>query len=127
MKSIMMVDNDLDFSGTGVVDGKLEIAQAMEIELGSRLQEWFLDDEYGTDYSVFQDKATADEIELEVARVIANEERVELDGDIDVTVETATRTAKISFVVREVETGEDVRVEVDTGGTDKAGIQAGNL
>lgn len=127
MKSIMMMNNDLDFGGTGIVDGKLEIAQALELELGSSLQEWFLDDEYGTDFSVFQDKATAEDIELEVARVIANEERAELEGDITVTVEKSTRTANVAFIVREIETGEEIGVEVNTGGSNKQRLQEGNV
>lgn len=121
MKTVSMNEsewgNDLDFSGTGITEGKHEIVQCLEIELGSALNEWFLDEEYGKDAEIFMNKPTADEIIVEVARVIANEERVQLVGEVQVEVETASRTAHVSFVVEEIATGDEMEMEVTLDGT----------
>lgn len=122
MKTVSMKEtelgNDLDFSGVGITEGKYEIVQCLEIELGSAINEWFLDEEYGKDIEVFHNKPTAEEIIVEVARVVANEERVQLVGEVQVEVETAARTAHVSFVVEEIATGEELEMEVTLDGTD---------
>ena len=103
MKTINMLENDLVFE---VIEDKMEIKQCLEIELGSALNEWFADTSYGHNRDVFTNKPLAEDIQLEVARVIANEPRVRLVSDIVVEVEAAARTALVTFVVEEIETGE---------------------
>lgn len=110
MKTINMLENDLVFE---VIEDKMEIKQCLEIELGSALNEWFADTSYGHNREVFTNKPLAEDIQLEVARVIANEPRVRLVNDIAVEVETAARTAFVTFVVEEIATGEQWQQEVD--------------
>lgn len=116
MKTIAMSENDLDFSGTGIEEGKLEIAQCLEIELGSALNEWFLDEDYGKDMEIFMNKPEAEQIRVEVARVIANEERVQLVGEVQVQVESAARKATVTFIVEEIATGDEWEQEVSLSG-----------
>lgn len=110
MKTINVLENDLAFE---VIEGKMEIKQCLEIELGSALNEWFADTSYGHKRDVFTEKPLPEELELEVARVIANEPRVRLVGGVNVEVEKASRTAFITFVVEEIATGETWEQEVE--------------
>lgn len=98
---------DLTFE---VVDKNTEIMQSLEIELGSQLGEWFLDEEYGVDGDYMNGKVTVDGITAEVARIIANEERVQLVSDVSVDVETSTRKANVYFKVQVIATGEELEL-----------------
>lgn len=116
MKDIAIVDGDISL--TVFVEGTHEAAQSLSIELGTRLGEWFDDDEYGTDFTVLQDKPEDDDIVAEIARVVANEERLETDGDIEVVQDRSKRQLSVYIPLINATTEEETGLEVDLDGID---------
>lgn len=121
MKDIAIIDGDISFEKE-YVTGSEEVAQSIGIELKSRLEELFLDEDYGFDMTVLQDKPDDDEVIAEVSRVIANEERVELVGDVLVNQDRKARIVYVKFTVQIKETGEEREMDVSLGGTDETGV-----
>lgn len=120
MKTLALKDGDLIFKNGDLqlFHDTDEIRQSIELELGTNLAEWFLNEERGTDFTVFQGKPTDDEVIEEVARVIANEERVELFSEIEVIQDRKARKMTVKFTVQEIETGATIEQEVSLGGAD---------
>lgn len=118
MRDIAIVNGDISFE-KGFVTGSEEVSQTIAIELGSQLEELFLDEDYGFDMSVLQDKPDDEEIIAEVGRVIANEERVELVGEVLVKQDRKERVAYVQFKVQIKETNEELELDVSLGGTDE--------
>lgn len=116
MKDIAIVDGDISL--TDFVEGTYEAAQCLSIEVGTRIGEWFDDDEYGTDFTVLQDKVEEDEVIAEIARVVANEERLETDGDIEVLQDKSERKLMIYIPLINATTDEETGLEVDLSGID---------
>lgn len=114
MKTLTVRDNDLCLETFS--HGADEIIQCIELELESALNEFFLDEEIGRDMEVFKNKPTADEIAVEIARVIANESRVQLLNEVEMVVEEATRTAYAKFTIEEIETGDEFEFEMEVAG-----------
>lgn len=104
MKTLKVDENDLDFGS--YAEGIDEIIECLKLDIGSALQEFFLAEDIGRDLEIFKDKPTVDEIAVEIARIIANEPRVQLINDVTMEVEEATRTAYATFQIEEVESGE---------------------
>lgn len=121
MKDIAIIDGDLSLKQEYVTDSE-EVAQSLAIELKSQLEELFLDEDFGFDRTVLQDKPDDDEIIAETSRVIANEERVELVGDVIVNQNRKTRIVYIKFAVQIKETGEEIEMDVSLGGIDETGV-----
>lgn len=98
----------------------IEVAtQALSIELGTRLGEYPLDDEYGTDYEVIQGKVEDDEVVAEISRVVANHEELERNGDMEIIKDTTLRTMSVYVPLMSAETEEETALEVGTDGTDE--------
>lgn len=116
MKDIAIIEGDISLEH--FVEGTYEAAQCLSIELGTRLGEWFDDDEYGTDFSVLQDKPEDDDIVAEIARVVANEESLETDGDIEVVQDRSARQVVIYIPLMNIATKEGTGLEVDWSGID---------
>lgn len=116
-----MIDGDLSLEQEYVTDSD-EVTQSLAIELKSQLEELFLDEDYGFDMTVLQDKPDDEEIIAEVSRVIANEERVELVGDVLVNQDRKARIVYVKFTVQIKETGEEREMDVSLGGTDETGV-----
>lgn len=87
--------------------------QALELELSTRLNEWFLDEDYGLDMTVFQDKFDEEEIIAEINRVVANEERLTVSNDIEVTFNTLDRIVTV-YVPLIDNNGDEVAIEVNS-------------
>lgn len=116
-----MIDGDLSLEQEYVTDSD-EVTQSLAIELKSQLEELFLDEDYGFDMTVLQDKPDDEEIIAEVSRVIANEERVELVGDVLVNQDRKARIVYVKFTVQIKDTGEETEMDVSLGGTDETGV-----
>lgn len=116
-----MIDGDLSFEQEYVTDSE-EVAQGIVIEMKSQLEELFLDEDYGFDMTVLQDKPDDDEIIAEVSRVIANEERVELVGDVLINQDRKARIVYIKFTVQIKSTEDEIEMDVSLGGTDETGV-----
>lgn len=116
MKTLNVVENDLDFT---IVEGKQEIMRCLELEIGSMQQEFILDEELGIASVMLEDKPDIEDILFEVQRVIANEPRVQMVGDITYELDKATRTLSVRFTVEEVATGEIWSQEVGIGGANE--------
>lgn len=116
-----MIDGDLSLKQEYVTDSE-EVAQSLAIELKSQLGELFLDEDYGFDMTVLQDKPDDDEIIAEVSRVIANEERVELVGDVLINQDRKARIVYIKFTVQIKSTEDEIEMDVSLGGTDETGV-----
>lgn len=116
MKDIAIVNGDMSLDT--FVEGVLEFTQSVSIELGTRLGEWFLDEDYGTDFAVLQDKVDDDEIIAEISRVVANEERLETDGDIELTFDKASRELSVYIPLIDAQTNEETGLEVGISGID---------
>ena len=115
MKSIAIKNGDFDFSR--IVTGKEEIAQCLELEIGTIEGEFELDLELGRNRELLHDKPQEEDIVAEVRRIIDKDERVSLVGDITITSDKKTRVAFIQFTVEEIATGEAWEQEVQIGGT----------
>lgn len=116
MKDIAIVDGNISL--TEFVEGTHEAAQCLSIELGTRLGEWFDDDEYGTDFTVLQGKVEEDDVVSEIARVVANEERLETDGDIEVIQDRKERQLSVYIPLINATNEEETGLEVDINGID---------
>lgn len=117
VKDVKIVNGDIAL-GEFVEDTECA-AQALSIEYSTRLGEWFYDEDYGTDFEVLQGKVDEDDVINEIARVTANETRLETDGNIEITIDQARRGMSVYVPLINVETGEETGLEVDAeDGTD---------
>lgn len=101
MKTLELLNGDLVFESGDfkLVEGEKEVAQCIAISVGSNLKEWFLNQEFGTDFNLLLGKTSKDEARAEVMRVIAQEERVDVINNIDIIDDRVNRVRTILFSV----------------------------
>ena len=118
MKTIGLHNGDLIFKDGDfeMIGERNEIAQCLEIMLSTHLGEWFLNQDFGFNYHLALEKPNDDEIQAEVARVIAQEERVESIGEITIRSDKKKRTSIIYYEVMVRDTQEIVSGEVNIHG-----------
>lgn len=80
METFKFENGDLAIDGAGnvvMVEGDDEIAQSVEMILTANKGEWFLDEEFGLDYSEITDKSkTEKDIRFALREAIYQEERI---------------------------------------------------
>lgn len=115
MKTFKIADGDLVFDASGnleMVDGKDEIAQSVEMILTANKGEWFMNEEFGLDYSEITDKLkTKKDIEFALREAIFQEERIEEVEFRRVDIDHARRKLIVDLEVRTVD-NEVIRSEV---------------
>lgn len=112
-----MVDGDLRFENGDfvMVDGADEVTQCIEIDLGTDIGDWFLNELAGTDHSKILDKSTDEEARAEIFRVLGNEPRVEEINSVEIRSDTKQRVRAIYFDVTLID-GTALQKELDIGG-----------
>lgn len=101
MKTLKLVDGDLSFVNgeLAMIDGKEEIAQSLEIAIGTRLGEFFLDENVGLDTSNVLTKPFDENSAHDVLiATLMQDDRVEEVTDISFSRQGRTLTADISLV-----------------------------
>ena len=115
MKTFKIVDGDLVFNASGnleMVYGKDEIAQSVEMILTTNKGEWFMNEEFGLEYSQITDKLqTKKDIEFALREAIFQEERIEEVEFNRVDTDHAKRQLVVDLEMRTVD-GEVIRSEV---------------
>lgn len=113
MFSLRLKDGDLVISGGDLelVEDIEEIAQCVEVVLGTNKNEWFLNPELGIDYSKVVDKSTETQARNEIILGIAQEPRIDTINELTVTDDRKNRKRAINFKATSVE-GEEVEREV---------------
>lgn len=94
-----------------VIENVLDIKQSLQILFATNLNEWFLNREFGTDFSLLTGKPTDEHIRAEVVRVISEEPRVRMIEDVSITQDRKSRILQVHFVVTTTD-GETVEMEV---------------
>lgn len=107
MISIKMVDGDFAFDEKGhliMVEGDQELAQSCELILGTNRGEWFLNPDFGIDFSVFRGKNLNNELVTdEVMAGLLQEERLDSIEDIYIQQDTKNRKATVNFTVKKTD------------------------
>ncbi|WCH45796.1 DUF2634 domain-containing protein [Lysinibacillus sp. OF-1] len=115
MKTLALLNGDLVFENGDfkLFEGEKEISQCISISLGTNLKEWFLNEEFGLDFSRVLEKSTKDEARAEIMRVFSQEERIK---DIEsVEIKDVNRVRIVVFVVTLLD-GTIINEEVAVGG-----------
>ncbi|WP_341320818.1 DUF2634 domain-containing protein [Solibacillus sp. FSL H8-0523] len=101
MKTIDLINGDLHFENGDfvLIDGPEEVAQCVEISIGTNLGGWFLDESAGTEHMLLLEKTTDDEARSEVLRVLAQEERIDMIESVTVISDKKARKRTINYVV----------------------------
>lgn len=117
MKTLGMLEGDLRFENGDfvLVEDVEEVIQCIEIDFGTNVKEWFLNELTGADHSKILDNSTDDEARAEILRVLANEERIEEINRVEIKSDTKKRVRAIYFDVTLVD-GTSVQREVNIGG-----------
>lgn len=116
MKTLNVVNNDIDFT---IAEDKQEIMRCIELDFGSSLDEYVLDEEIGFNRAIMQDKPTIEDILFEAQRLIANELRVQQVGEMRYQFDKMTRTLNIQVDLEEVATGDIWSQEVSLDGVNE--------
>lgn len=116
MKTLGLLNGDLRFENGDfvMIEGPEEIAQCIEISLGTNLKEWFLNQEVGLDFTKVLEKSTDDEARAEVLRVIAQEERVSMIDNLEIINDFKNRQRLIKYTVTLID-GTTLNKEVSVG------------
>lgn len=117
MKTLGMIDSDLRFENGDfvMVDGVEEVTQCIEIDLGTNVKEWFLNELAGADHSKILDKSTDEEARAEIFRVLGNEPRIAEINSVEIKSDTQQRVRAIYFDVTLID-GAHLVKEVGVGG-----------
>lgn len=101
MKTLALFENDLEFENGDfkLVESEEEVAHCLAISLGTNLKEWFLNEEFGIDFTMLRGKSSEDEVRAEVMRVIAQENRVDTINSVNISSDTQNRKRSITFDV----------------------------
>ena len=101
MKTLGLIDGDMRFENGDfvMIDGPEEVAQCIEISLGTNLGEWFLNESAGTEHMRLLEKTSDNEARAEVLRVLSQEERIETIESLTVATDKKQRKRTISYVV----------------------------
>ncbi|MGG0666975.1 hypothetical protein ABE073_00340 [Lederbergia citrisecunda] len=117
MKTLGLVNGDLVFEKGDftIIEGVAEVQQCLEIMLSTNLGEWFLNEDFGFNYHLALEKPEDEEVQSEIARVLAQEERVEAIGEITTNQDTRLRKLGAQYTVALV-SGETITSEVNIHG-----------
>ncbi|PIC73348.1 DUF2634 domain-containing protein [Sporosarcina sp. P17b] len=118
MKTFGLQDGDLVFDKGDftIIEGTQELQQCLQIMLSTNLGEWFLNEDFGFNYHLALEKPEDDEVQSEIARVLAQEERIETIGEITTKQDTRLRTLDVHYTVALVG-GETITNEVNIHGS----------
>ncbi|MGA4517194.1 DUF2634 domain-containing protein [Solibacillus silvestris] len=118
MKTLGLINGDLSFEGGDfiVIEGVEEVQQCLEIMLSSNLGEWFLNEDFGFNYHMALENPEDEEVQAEIARVLAQEERVTTIDEITTTRDKKLRTLEAGYTVSIVG-GKTISSEVNIHGT----------
>lgn len=118
MKTLGLKDGDLVFHNGDltIIEGVAEVEQCLEIMLSTNLGEWFLNEDFGFNYHMALEKPVNEEVQAEIARVLAQEERVTTIGEIQTITDKKKRTLEATYTVGIVG-GETISSEVNIHGS----------
>lgn len=119
MKTLALtIDGDLHFENGDfqIIQGVEEVQQSLTISLSTNLSEWFLNREFGLDFSVLFEKPTDEQIRSEIMRVIAQEDRVEAVDELIINQNRKQRKLEVKYTIRLID-GTTLSEEVVIGGT----------
>ncbi|MBW7452433.1 DUF2634 domain-containing protein [Paenibacillus sepulcri] len=119
MKSLKLVDGDLVFEDGQLlmVEGPEELAQSVQLILGTNKGEWFLNLELGINFDVFNAKQPDMEVMRDEIRAgLHQNPRIATVEEINIISDRTSRMQQVSFVATSVD-GETVTegVEVNAG------------
>ncbi|TQR29384.1 DUF2634 domain-containing protein [Brevibacillus brevis] len=119
MQSLKLVNGDLEFDNSGdlvMIDGEEEVAQCVELTIGTNKGEWFLNPGMGIKFRAFLDKKQSEEeMREEIRQGLFQEPRIKTVESIDIIVDKKARTIEVRFVATAVTSetiSEAVRVNV---------------
>lgn len=113
MKAWTLEQGDLVLSQGQIawIEGRQELAQSVQIRLGTRLGEYFFDPNMGLDSEGLLGKqVTEDTIREAILRCLAEEERIRSIDELEVVWDKTSRSATIQMVCTGLD-GEEVRLE----------------
>ncbi|WP_332649651.1 hypothetical protein [Lysinibacillus sp. 54212] len=101
MINLALKDRDLLFENGdfSLIENEKDVAQCIEIDLGSNIGDWFLNLLSGTDHDLLLGKTTDAQARAEIFRVLGNEERIATINSVDVISHTKNREREILFDV----------------------------
>ena len=116
MKTLGLINGDLRYENNDfvIIDGSEEVAQCIAISLGTNLKEWFLNEEFGLDFTKVLDKSTDDEARAEVLRVLSKEERIASIDELTISNDYKNRKRTIKYTVTLTD-GTTLNEEVSVG------------
>lgn len=120
MQSLKLVNGDLVFDDSGdlvMIDGEEEVAQCVELTLGTNKGEWFLNPGMGIKFKAFlEKKQSEEEMREEIRQGLFQEPRIRTVESIDFILDQKARTIEVRFVATGV-TGETIAeaVKVNVG------------
>ena len=95
MKSLVKNGDDIDFE---YIEGREEQRQRIKTLIETNLGEWFLNDEYGFDYSAIQEKnVELEDIRIALIECLEYEESFEDLEEVNFELDRQTRKAVITF------------------------------
>lgn len=101
MQSLKLVDGDLVFDESGelvMIDGAEEVAQCVELTLGTNQGEWLLNPEMGIKFRTFLDKnQSEEEMREQIRQGLFQEPRIKTVESIEFTIDRKNRTIEIRF------------------------------
>lgn len=117
MKTFSLQDGDLVFDKGDftIIEGTQELQQCLEIMLSTNLGEWFLNEDFGFNYHLALEKPEDEEVQAEIARVLAQEERVSTIDEITTGQDRKRRKLEANYTVTLVD-GETITNEVNIHG-----------
>lgn len=119
MKTIELTDDgDLLFENGDfkLIEGPQEVKQVLTISLSTNLKEWFLNLQFGLDFTKLREKPTDEEIRSEIIRVIGQEERVDIINEVQIIQNRKQRLLFVRYEVQLID-GQTLSEEVVLGGT----------
>jgi len=117
MKTLGLKNGDLVFENGDftIIEGVEEVQQCLEIMLSTNLGEWFLNEDFGFNYHLALEKPSDEEVQAEIARVLAQEERVVTIGEITTNQDKKQRKLDARYTVG-LASGETLSSEVNIHG-----------
>jgi phage baseplate assembly protein W len=115
MQSLKLVNGDIIFERGELVliDSKDEVSQCAEVILSTNKGEWFLDPDFGIDFSILLAKnPNEDEIKDELRSGLFQDPRIKTVDDITLQFNRTDRTLAISFIATGTD-GENIVREVN--------------
>lgn len=110
MKDLGLHDRDLNFENGDfiLIENAKVIAQRIELDLGTYLEDWFLNLFVGMDYEQILGKSTEAQARAEVFRVLGQEPEIATINSVEIKSDTVKRVREIFFDVT-LQDGSDLR------------------